>query len=97
MKATGKSPSLLLCLAMDMIGFASYALPGWGEFSDIIWAPLSAIIFYKLFGGWKGAAGGILNFIEEIFPGLDFIPSFTIMWILRRYGKNEKPLSIRPV
>lgn len=82
---------------MDIAGFASYALPGLGEFADIIWAPLSAMIFYKMFGGWKGAVGGVLNFIEEAFPALDFIPSFTIMWMLKHYGRKAKPLSIRPV
>jgi hypothetical protein len=32
--------------------------------------------------------GGIANFVEEILPGTDFIPSFTIMWFLQRYRKN---------
>ncbi len=82
---------------MDIAGYVSYALPGLGEFADIIWAPISAIIFYKIFGGWKGAVGGVFNFIEEAFPGLDFIPSFTIMWVLKHFGKKEKPLSIRPL
>jgi len=82
---------------MDFAGFASYFLPGLGEFADIIWAPLSAIIFYRTFGGWKGAMGGVINFIEEAFPGFDFIPSFTIMWLLKHFEKKERPLSIRPV
>ncbi len=51
---------------MDLIGYASYALPGLGELGDIIWAPISAIIFYRMFGGWKGAFGGMFNFVEEI-------------------------------
>ncbi len=72
---------------MDLIGYASYALPGLGELGDIVWAPISAIIFYRLFGGWKGAFGGLFNFVEEMLPGLDFIPSFTIMWIWQR-GKR---------
>jgi hypothetical protein len=79
-----KNPSLAACLFLDLIGFSSYLIPGLGEFSDIIWAPISALIFYKMFGGWKGALGGIFNFIEEIFPGTDFIPSFTLMWVIRK-------------
>ena len=76
---------------MDLIGYATYAIPGIGEFGDIIWAPVSALIFYKTFGGWKGAFGGLFNFIEEILPGTDFIPSFTIMWFLQR-TKKPQPL-----
>ncbi|MCC6290180.1 MAG: hypothetical protein IT249_20055 [Chitinophagaceae bacterium] len=93
-----KNPSLLVCILLDLLGYASYALPILGEFGDIIWAPISALIFYKLFGGWKGAIGGVLNFVEELFPGLDFIPSFTIMWFLKLYSnKTEIKQSIQPV
>ena len=74
---------------MDLIGCASYAIPFLGEFSDIFWAPISAIIFFISFGGWKGALGGIGNLIEEILPGTDFIPSFTIMWLLQQYNKKK--------
>ena len=92
-----KRPSLLVCILLDLIGCASYALPILGDFSDIIWAPMSALVFYKLFGGWKGAIGGVFNFVEELFPGLDFIPSFTIMWLLKAYNKTETKQSIQPV
>jgi len=84
----GRQPSLLFCIVMDLIGCASYAVPALGEISDIFWAPLSAIIFFLSFGGLKGALGGVGNLIEEILPGTDFIPSFTIMWLLQRYRKN---------
>jgi hypothetical protein len=84
----GRQPTLLFCIVMDLIGYASYAVPVLGEISDIFWAPLSAIIFFLSFGGWKGAIGGIGNLIEEVLPGTDFIPSFTIMWLYQRYRKN---------
>ena len=86
-----RQPSLLFCILMDMIGYASYAVPFFGEFADIIWAPLSAIIFFAGFGGWKGALGGIGNFIEELLPGTDFIPSFTIMWFLQQNKEKNTP------
>jgi hypothetical protein len=73
--------TLILCLIMDLIGYATYAVPVLGEFGDILWAPLSGLIFFKLFGGWKGAFGAVFNVVEEILPGTDFIPSFTIMWL----------------
>lgn len=85
-----KQPSLLFCVMMDLIGCATYAIPGLGEFGDIIWAPISGIIFFITFGGWKGAFGGMFNFIEELLPGTDFIPSFTIMWFLQRMKKPQQ-------
>jgi hypothetical protein len=85
------NPSLAFCLLMDAIGMATYAIPFFGEFADVIWAPVSALIFFRTFGGWKGAFGGIFNFIEELMPGLDFIPTFTIMYFLNRSGKVSTP------
>jgi hypothetical protein len=76
-----KKPPLILCIVMDFIGYATYVLPVMGEFGDIIWAPISAFIFYWAFGGKIGIIGGVFNFIEEIMPGLDFIPTFTIAWL----------------
>src|SRR5204862_1681402 len=93
-----RKPSLLFCILMDIIGYASYGIPVLGEFADIIWAPVSALIFFLSFGGWKGALGGIGNFIEELLPGTDFIPSFTIMWFLQqnqRKGIAPKSRSAR--
>lgn len=92
-----KRPSLLICIVMDLLGYATYTLPFMGEIGDMIWAPVSGLIFYKLFGGWKGAMGGVFNFIEELLPGLDFIPSFTIMWIIKSVRKEQPLKSIQPV
>ncbi|PWT96017.1 MAG: hypothetical protein C5B52_16510 [Bacteroidetes bacterium] len=97
MTKSGKGPSLVFCLFMDLIGYASYTIPGLGEFSDIIWAPISGIIFFLTFGGWKGAMGGIFNFVEEALPGTDFIPSFTIMWILRAMTTKASQKSVQTV
>ena len=78
------APSLVFCIAMDLVGYASFALPVLGEFSDVVWAPVSAFIFFKTFGGWQGILGGAFNFVEEALPFLDFIPSFTIAWFVQR-------------
>lgn len=83
-----KQPSLIFCLLMDFIGYASFSIPVLGEFSDLIWAPISALIFYKSFGGWKGALGGMFNFAEEILPFSDFIPTFTLAWIWQAWKKR---------
>jgi len=73
---------------MDLLGCASYAVPLLGEVSDVIWAPISAIIFYRMFGGTLGTFGGMFNFMEELFPGLDFIPTFTISWVMQRIAQS---------
>lgn len=72
---------LVICIIMDLLGYATYTVPFLGEFADLLWAPFSAIVFMKIFGGWKGFAGGLFNFAEELLPGSDFIPSFTLMWL----------------
>ena len=84
-----KPPSLVLCSLFDVIGYASYAVPFLGEFSDIIWAPLSAYIFYQMFGGRFGVIGGGFSFLEEILPFTDFIPTFSIAWAIRNFKKPE--------
>lgn len=79
-------PNIGICILMDLIGMATYIYPALAEFIDIVWAPISGLIFYKLFGGKIGRIGGVLNFLEEIIPFTDVIPSFTIAWFIR---KNE--------
>lgn len=78
-------PSLAFCIVMDLIGCASYIIPGLTEFTDVVWAPISAFIFYKTFGGKVGQIGAVINFIEEIIPFADIVPSFTIAYF---YKKN---------
>lgn len=78
-------PSISLCIILDLIGCASYLLPFIGEAEDLIWAPISGIIFYFMFGKKMGVLGGVFSFLEEISPGLDFIPTFTIAWFIRKH------------
>ena len=83
---------------MDAIGYATYALPLLGELGDVLWAPFSALVFYRMFGGWKGGLGGIFNFLEELLPGLDFIPSFTLMWLWQRFAATSRTMPLtRPL
>jgi hypothetical protein len=78
-------PNIAFCLLMDLIGCASYIVPGIAEFLDVVWAPISAYIFYKTFGGKVGQIGAAINFIEEILPGTDIVPSFTIAWFYKKH------------
>lgn len=82
-------PSLLLCIFMDMIGYLTYLLPVVGEWGDIIWAPISAFIFYKIFGGKTGKVGAFISFAEELLPFIDFIPTFTIGYIYNSFKKDK--------
>ncbi len=77
-------PHIGICIIMDLLGMATYFSPGVAEFVDLIWAPISGYIFFKMFGGRVGMIGGVLNFIEEVLPFTDVIPSFTIAWFIRR-------------
>lgn len=89
-KESSKAPSLVLCLVLDAVGYFTYALPVLGEFGDLIWAPISGLLFYRLFGGWKGAMGGFFAFTEELLPFTDFIPSFTLGWLVQRFSSRPK-------
>jgi len=92
-----KQPSLIFCILMDVAGYATYAIPGLGEFADILWAPISSVIFMVTFGGVKGIVGGVGNFMEEILPGTDFIPSFTIMWVIQNMQKRNTVTAVKTV
>jgi len=90
-----RQPSLVFCILIDVVRYATYAIPGLGEFADILWAPISSIIFMATFGGTKGILGGIGNFMEEILPGTDFIPSFTIMWFIQNIQKKNNVTAVK--
>jgi hypothetical protein len=77
-------PNITICMLMDLLGMSTYFFPALGEFADIVWAPISGYIFLKLFGGRLGAIGSVLNFLEEVLPFTDIIPSFTIAWFIRK-------------
>lgn len=87
-------PNIGLCIFLDLVGMASYAFPFLAEFSDIVWAPISALIFNRLFGGRLGMIGGVLNFLEELAPFTDVIPSFTIAWFIRKQEIIKLPQTI---
>jgi hypothetical protein len=86
-------PSLLTCLLLDAIGSAVILIPVAGE---IIWAPISAFLYWRMFGFRKGFFGGIFSFVEELIPGLDFIPTFTISWLVLYFKRNKQAVALRP-
>lgn len=79
-----KLPKLWLCILLDIVGMISYFIPVWGEWIDTTWAPLSAFLFYWLFGGKTGTIGAFVSFAEEALPFTDAIPMFTIGYFTRK-------------
>ncbi len=84
-----QKPSFIICILLDAIGYISYAFPLIGEWGDILWAPLSAYLFYRMFGGKTGKIGGLINMTEELLPFTDFIPSFTFGYIYRNFIERK--------
>ncbi|MFD2562596.1 hypothetical protein [Aquimarina rubra] len=68
-------------IVYDIVGMASMAVPFIGPFLDILWAPYAAKKMMDMYPGKKGKIASVITFIEEIIPGTDIIPSFTLMWI----------------
>jgi len=85
-----KYKKLALSLLFDAIGYTSFLIPGIGEFADIVWAPASAWLMTKLYKGKSGKIGAVISFIEEAMPGLDVIPTFTLMWLYTYVFSSEK-------
>jgi len=79
---TSKNKKLALSLLFDAIGFI--------PFIDLIWAPASAYLMTQMYKGNKGKIAGAISFIEQILPGLDFIPTFTLMWLYTYVFKTKK-------
>mmetsp|Transcript_473 Transcript_473/g.1203 ORF Transcript_473/g.1203 Transcript_473/m.1203 type:complete len:614 (+) Transcript_473:184-2025(+) len=72
---------LLLSLAIDSIGSASYMLPVVGEVLDVVYAPVQTVTImamYDYVSWWLQ----YLSFMEEILFWTDVVPSATIGWLL---------------
>ena len=81
---------LLLGILFDGIGMLSFAIPGIGEFSDLIWAPVAGWLMTRMYKGRIGQVAGVVAFLEELLPGLDWFPSFTLMWLYTYIFKGSK-------
>ncbi|MDZ7614885.1 MAG: hypothetical protein U5K51_15225 [Flavobacteriaceae bacterium] len=80
-----KKQLLIMSLFFDFIGMSSYLFP----FLDVVWAPLSAWLMTKLHKDNLGKVGGIISFLEEALPVIDFFPSFTMVWFYRFYIRKK--------
>ena len=77
-----KNKKLILSILLDAIGMI--------PFIDLVWAPLSGYLMTRLYKGNKGKLAGVISFIEEIIPGTDFIPTFTLMWLYTYVFTSQK-------
>ncbi|MCG9790993.1 hypothetical protein [Flavobacterium algicola] len=86
---------LLLSLLFDGIGMLSFTIPYLGEFTDVIWAPLSCYIMVKMYRGKVGKIAGIIGTIEELIPFTDVIPTFTLTWLYHFYIQKKGTSTIK--
>lgn len=73
----------------DLIGMASAFIPAVGPFLDILWAPYAAKKMSEMYDGTSGKVAAFIVFVEEILP-IDFIPTFTLMWLYKFVFSTEK-------
>lgn len=85
---TNKTTKLFLGIIFDLIGMFPTLFPP----VALLWAPLSAVLLALMYKGKVGKIAGVFDFIEELIPGVDFIPTFTITWIYVYIIKVEKTL-----
>lgn len=88
-------PSLKMCIALDLVGYVSFAIPFFGELFDFVWAPVSALIYWRLFGFKKGFFGGWFSMVEELLPGFDLIPTFTITWFIQNAKRAKESFAFK--
>lgn len=81
-----KYKKLALGILFDALGYVSFIFP----LFDFVWAPLSAYLMTKLYKGKKGKIAAAITFVEEAFPFLDVIPTFTLMWLYTFVYNKEK-------
>lgn len=82
---------LIFAIIIDIVGYASYAIPGFGDGGDIIWGPISGALIFLLFPHRKKMA--IIGVAEELIPFTDFVPTACIAWFLE-YSKDNKKITL---
>ena len=85
-----KYTKLLCGLFFDFIGMLSYLFPIVAEITDVIWAPISGFVLTRMYKGNVGLIAGSIDFLEELLPETDVIPTFTLTWIYVFVVKKNK-------
>ncbi|MDC7998237.1 hypothetical protein [Gilvibacter sediminis] len=84
-------------LVLDAAGMVTMVLPGIGTVIDLVWAPIAAWQMNKMYPGKQGKMASVIVFLEELIPGLDFIPTFTLMWLYTYVFNSEDPGELTPI
>ena len=84
-----KKKLLLKGIFLDLIGMSTMLIPFLGTLIDLLWAPYAAKQMSTMYEGRQGKIASILVFLEELIPGLDFIPTFTLMWLYSFVWKTQ--------
>lgn len=83
-----KYKKLGLSITFDAVGYVTFV--------DIVWAPVSGYLMTKMYKGRQGKIAGVISFIEELMPGLDVIPTFTLMWVYTyMISKEERVIEVK--
>ncbi len=77
---------LIASIVIDVIGLFTYAFLGVLEVTDIFWAFISRELMIGMYGKTRLSN---FNFLEEILPFTDFIPTATIGYFLSKKEKKE--------
>ncbi len=80
-----KKTKLYVGIIFDLIGMTPSVFPPLA----LLWAPLSGFILARMYKGTLGKAAGIFEFAEELIPGINAIPTFTITWFYVYKIKGE--------
>lgn len=92
-----KNKLLIKGLFYDALGMATMAIPVVGPFLDLAWAPYAAKKIREMYPGKQGKLASVLVFLEEILPGTDIIPTFTLMWLYTFVWKKEDTPTVRTI
>ena len=74
---------LAICILIDTIGTSSELLPVIGEVTDVVWAPIAALLLRNLYGGNNVIF--VLELLEEILPFTDVLPLATLCWVVETF------------
>ena len=89
-------PSLFTCVVFDLVSCIGLFMSQYQILFKIIWAPLSALLYFRLYGGKLGFFGGATSFVEESSDYGFVIPIFTITWFAkaRTLAKNANAVYV---
>jgi hypothetical protein len=77
---------LMISIGIDLLGYASYLMPFWGELLDVAFIGLEGWWIYHAYGSKKWT---IIGITEELLPFTDFIPSCTLAHYFNVTRKNK--------